>query len=106
MEMLYELVIDGENEKLVATDESVDVGDALVLDNEVWLVLREAERAAVRGHARYLCRRALQLRIDAPPARIAPSTTHVAPNQNQRRTSTPPRSPSSLIIRLQTASVN
>jgi len=65
MEMLYELVIDGENEKLVATDESLDVGDAVVLDNEVWLVLREAERAAVRGHARYLCRRALQLRGEA-----------------------------------------
>jgi len=42
-----------------------DVGDAVVLDNEVWLVLREAERAAVRGHARYLCRRALQLRVEA-----------------------------------------
>ena len=63
--MLYELVIDGENEKLVATDESLDLGDAVVLDNEVWLVLREAERAAVRGHARYPCRRALQLRIVA-----------------------------------------
>jgi hypothetical protein len=65
MEMLYELELDGENEKLVATVEFLDVGDAVVLDNEVWLVLREAERAAIRGHARYLCRRALQLRCEA-----------------------------------------
>ncbi|TML27841.1 MAG: hypothetical protein E6G26_08020 [Actinobacteria bacterium] len=65
MEMLYELELDGENEKLVATGELLDVGDAVMLDNEVWLVLREAERAAIRGHARYLCRRALQLRVEA-----------------------------------------
>ena len=65
MEMLYELELEGENEKLVATGELLDVGDAVVLDNEVWLVLREAERSAIRGHARYLCRRALQLRVEA-----------------------------------------
>src|SRR5204863_7662691 len=78
MEMLYELVIDGENEKLVATDESLDVGDAVVLDNEVWLVLREAERAAVGGHARYLCRRAVFTDVVAALGALGALATAVA----------------------------
>jgi hypothetical protein len=65
METLYELVLTGEDDKLVATDEPVDIGDAVAIDNEVWLVLREADRAATRGRARYECRRGVRLRIEA-----------------------------------------
>ena len=59
---LYELVLNGENEKVVAADEPLSVGDAVALDDEIWLVLRESEQAALRGRARFECRRALVLR--------------------------------------------
>ena len=59
---LYELVLDGEDEKVVAADEPLGVGDAVALDDEIWLVLRESEQAALRGRARLECRRALVLR--------------------------------------------
>jgi hypothetical protein len=59
---LYELVLNGEDEKVVAADESLSVGDAVALDDEIWLVLRESEQAALRGRARFECRRALVLR--------------------------------------------
>ncbi len=58
MEALYEVVIGGEDERVVATEEPVDVGAALAIDDEVWLVLRESERRAHRGSARFECRRA------------------------------------------------
>ena len=64
MEHLHELVL-GRDERLVATEEPVDVGDALIVEDEVLLVLREAERVAVPGRPRYECRRALQLRHQA-----------------------------------------
>lgn len=59
---LYELVLNGEDEKVVAADEPLGVGDAVALDDEIWLVLRESEQAALRGRARFECRRALVLR--------------------------------------------
>lgn len=59
---LYELVLNGEDEKVVAADEPLSVGDAVALDDEIWLVLRESEQAALRGRARFECRRALVLR--------------------------------------------
>ena len=62
---LYELVLDGEDEKVVAADEPLSVGDAVALDNEIWLVLRESEQAALRGRVRFECRRALVLRLRA-----------------------------------------
>jgi hypothetical protein len=59
---LYELVLNGEDEKVVAADEPLSVGDAVALNDEIWLVLRESEQAALRGRARFECRRALVLR--------------------------------------------
>ncbi len=59
---LYELVLNGEDEKVVAADEPLSVGDAVALDDEIWLVLRESEQSALRGRARFECRRALVLR--------------------------------------------
>jgi len=59
---LYELVLNGEDERVVAADEPLGVGDAVALDHEIWLVLRESEQAALRGRARFECRRALLLR--------------------------------------------
>lgn len=61
MEQVYELVLDAQEERLVATEEAVDVGDALILDREILLVLRESEDAATAGRARFECRCALQL---------------------------------------------
>ena len=58
---LYEVVIDAEDERLVTTDEPLDVGDAVAIDDEVWLVLRKSERAPLHGSARFECRRALRL---------------------------------------------
>lgn len=65
MEALYELVLRDEGEKVVLADEPIDVGDAVAIDNEVWLVLRQAERASTIGRARFECRRALKLRLQA-----------------------------------------
>lgn len=59
MEQLYELVVEGD-ERLVATEEPVEVGDVLIVGDEVLLVLRESD--AVAPGRRYECRRALQLR--------------------------------------------
>jgi hypothetical protein len=61
MEQTYELVIGAQEARLVATQEPIDVGDALILDREILLVLRESERAATLGRARFECRCALQL---------------------------------------------
>ena len=61
MQVGYELLLDDGTEKLVASDELIDVGDALILGCEVLLVLRESDKAATRGRARFVCRRALQL---------------------------------------------
>ena len=57
----YELLLDDGTEKLVASDELIDVGDALILGGEVLLVLRESDQAATRGRTRFVCRRAFQL---------------------------------------------
>ncbi len=59
---LYELVLGGDDEKVVAADAPLGVGDAVALDNEIWLVLRESEQTALHGRARFECRRALVLR--------------------------------------------
>lgn len=65
MEMVYELVLAGhEDDKLVETDEPLDVGDAVAIDDEIWLVMRE-DRARTLGRARFECRRALRLRNQA-----------------------------------------
>jgi hypothetical protein len=61
-QVLYELVLHGDGERLVEVDEPLEVGDALALDDEIWLVLREADLSTVQGRARYECRRALVLR--------------------------------------------
>ena len=65
METVYELVLDDEDEMLVATEEPLDVGDAVAIDDEIWLVLREADRVTTLGRARFECRRALRLRNQA-----------------------------------------
>ena len=57
----YELLLDDGTEKLVASDDLIDVGDALILGGEVLLVLRESDQAATRGRTRFVCRRAFQL---------------------------------------------
>lgn len=62
MDAVYELVLRNEGEKLVVAEETIDVGDAVAIDDEIWLLLRETDQAALRGRARYECRRALQLR--------------------------------------------
>ena len=65
MEAVYELILREECEKVVLADEPIEVGDAVAIDNEVWLVLGEAELASTIGRARYECRRALKLRLQA-----------------------------------------
>ena len=65
MNAVYELVLPDEGEKIVVADELIDVGDALAIEDEVWLVLRESELAAFVGRARFECRRALTLRDQA-----------------------------------------
>jgi hypothetical protein len=65
VETVYELVLEGEDEKLVETDEPLDVGAAVAIGDEIWLVLREADRATTLGRARFECRRALRLRNQA-----------------------------------------
>ena len=37
--LAYELVLHGEEEKVVLTEVPLDVGDAVALGDEVWLVL-------------------------------------------------------------------
>lgn len=65
MEVVYELVLHEEQEKVVLTEEPLEIGDAVAIDDEIWLVLRESEQAAVHGHTRYECRRGLRLRNHA-----------------------------------------
>jgi hypothetical protein len=65
MEVAYELVLADEAEKVVVADEPIDVGDAVAIDDEIWLVLRESHRASTFGRARFECRRALKLRLRA-----------------------------------------
>lgn len=60
MDELYELVLDGGSEKVVTSVHRVEVGDAVSIDDEIWVVLREAERAATTGRARFECARALR----------------------------------------------
>jgi hypothetical protein len=38
MEAVYELVLPDEGEKVVLADEAIDIGDAVAIDNEVWLI--------------------------------------------------------------------
>lgn len=63
--LAYELVLDGEEERTVLTDKTLEVGDAVLVGDEIWLVLREAETQATRRRARFECRRALALRTEA-----------------------------------------
>jgi hypothetical protein len=65
VEALYELVLPDDSEKVVVAEAPIDVGDAVAIDDEIWLVLRECDQAALRGRARYECRRALRLRNQA-----------------------------------------
>ena len=66
MALAYGLLIDGEEERVVLTDKALDVGDAVLVGDEIWLVLREADaRAATRRRARFECRRAVVLRNQA-----------------------------------------
>ena len=63
---LVELSLDGEEEKLLVANEPIEVGDALAFDNELWLVLREADaHGDLRSRARFESRRALVLRDHA-----------------------------------------
>jgi hypothetical protein len=64
MTSLSELVID-DQVRLVETEEPVEVGDALIVEDEIFLVLRESDGAALRAEARFQCRRALSLRGQA-----------------------------------------
>jgi hypothetical protein len=61
MEHIYELVVHGDEERVVTTEEPLDVGDALIVEDEVLLVLRECRQTAAARPARCECRRALQL---------------------------------------------
>jgi hypothetical protein len=61
----YELVLPDRERKIVAAVEPIRVGDAVAIDNEIWLVLRESDRASTTGRARFDCRRALKLRLRA-----------------------------------------
>jgi len=64
--LAYDLVVDGREERTVLTDKTLSVGDAVLVGEEIWLVLREADtRAATRHRARFECRRALALRAEA-----------------------------------------
>jgi hypothetical protein len=65
MEAVYELVLRGGDERVVLADELIDVGDAVAIDNEIWLVLSQAEPESTIGRARFECRRALKLRLQA-----------------------------------------
>ena len=65
MEALYELALDDGTERVIASEQSVGIGDAVVLEDEVWLVVRESEREPARGRARFECRRGLKLQDQA-----------------------------------------
>jgi hypothetical protein len=62
MEESYELALEDGRAKVVAADQPIGVGDALVLGDEVLLVVREAEERPRHGIARFECRLALRLR--------------------------------------------
>ena len=61
MEAVYELALRDGGEKVVVAEESIDVGDSVAIDDEIWLVLRESDQAALMGRVRFECRRALRL---------------------------------------------
>jgi hypothetical protein len=64
--LAYELVLDGEEARTVLTDKTLEVGDAVLIGDEIWLVLRDSDtRTATRHRARFECRRALALRTEA-----------------------------------------
>jgi hypothetical protein len=65
MEAVYELVLRDEGEKVVVAEETIDVGDAVAIEDEIWLVLRKSDQAALIGRVRFECGRALQLRNQA-----------------------------------------
>jgi hypothetical protein len=65
MEAVYELVLPDDGEKVVIAEAPIDVGDAIAIDDEIWLVLKQCEQVALGGRARYECRRALRLRNQA-----------------------------------------
>jgi hypothetical protein len=65
VDAFYELVTKGHEEKVVIIDTRLDVGDAVAIENEIWLVLREAEQAPTIGLARFVCSRALRLQAEA-----------------------------------------
>src|SRR3954453_1383829 len=62
MEDSYELALEDGRAKVVATDQPIGVGDALLLGDEVLLVVRESEQRPKDGRARFECRLALKLR--------------------------------------------
>jgi hypothetical protein len=62
MEESYELALEDGRAKVVAADQPIAVGDALLLGDEVLLVVRESEERPRRGLARFECRLALRLR--------------------------------------------
>jgi hypothetical protein len=65
MDATCELVLPDREHKVVAAEELIHVGDAVAIENEIWLVLRESDQASTTGRARFDCRRALQLRLRA-----------------------------------------
>jgi hypothetical protein len=62
MEDAYELALDDGRAKVVEADQPIGVGDALLLGDEVLLVVRESEDRPRSGLARFECRLALRLR--------------------------------------------
>jgi hypothetical protein len=62
MEESYELALEDGRAKVVAADQPIAVGDALLLGDEVLLVVRASEERPRRGLARFECRLALKLR--------------------------------------------
>jgi hypothetical protein len=84
MAIAYELVLEGRTEKVVEGDEILEVGDALLIEHEVWLILRESEFAATQGRARFECRRALYLRDQAQELTALLKATQVVNRNSQR----------------------
>ena len=62
MEGSYELALEDGRAKLVDADQPIAVGDALLLGDEVLLVVRESQERPRDGRARFECRLALRLR--------------------------------------------
>jgi len=62
MEASYELALEDGRAKVVAADQPIGIGDALLLGDEVLLVVRESEERPRDVRARFECRLALRLR--------------------------------------------